>query len=116
MKQSKIVTKESLNAMLRHPDRNRVKKVIGRALVRIHERQTPQEQNIDCTIVQNGIGFAACDAYWGSKHAKGFLANGTLSDRAFYHWLKRDRRGTPRISKYHRQLNEVAVELANRNA
>lgn len=120
MKQRKpapIVTRESLREMLDAADRKQRAKIIGRALVRLYQRQTAAEQNAKTTTDHNSIGFASCDAEVGSRIAQSFLQYGTLLDWMVDVWMQADSRtGFPRICKYHRQLNEVAVEVAAKRA
>lgn len=110
-----IVTKESLIALLnRNPEF--AKRVVGKALVALYQRQTAAEQNTDSTSESNNVGFCGSDAKSGSKTAKFFLKHGTLLDWQLDAWIRPDRSGNPRISKYHRQLNEIASEKESRQA
>lgn len=108
---NKIVTRQSLAASLYAADFPKRAQIIGRALVVLFNRQTAAEQAKNDTEVNNWIGFAACDAKQGSITAKTFLKNGTLLPFQVDHWM-RTSRGFPYICKYHRQLNEAAVERA----
>lgn len=104
-----IVTRDSLKAMLENPNRNYVELVIGRALVRLLERQTQAEQSANATEDHNGIGFAGADAHSGSLTAKYFMKHHHLQDWQIEAWTKVGRTGYPRLCKYHKQLNEVAA-------
>jgi len=85
--------------------------MVGRALVALLKRQTNEEQNSNDTREENGIGFSGADARSGSLTAKSFIKyKGRLLDWQLDKWTKATRNGYPRISKYHRQLNEIALE------
>ena len=101
-----IVTRESINAMLLNP-RLRIH-VIGRALTGLLERQTNAEKISLATHVDNGIGFTGADARSGTLTAKSYLKNGTLEAWQVARWMKPNR-----LAKYHRQLNEIALQKMN---
>ena len=104
-----IVTKESLLAMLQ-ASRERQAKVVGRALVALFHRQTDDEQVANSTKHENDLGFQHSDAKRGTITAKCFLKHGTLQDWQVEPWLApQGRKGYPRIVKYSRQLNEIAL-------
>jgi hypothetical protein len=106
----KIVTPESLIEMLT-TSRDRQAKIIGRALVALFHRQVGDEQSTNNTKLQNGIGFAPCDAYSGSLTAKYFMKHKTLLDWQIEKWMQPSgQTNRPRIVKYARQLNEIANE------
>lgn len=116
MAKQAIVTKDSLKKMLDDaPTVEAQAKIIGRALVALFNRQTQSEQSSNTTDNLNTIGFAGCDARSGSLTAKTFLKNGTLQSWQVQKWMQ-ETRGYPRICKYHRQLNEIAYEKAERKA
>ena len=105
------VTRESLQTMLDNKNPNYVMAVVGRALVRIFERQTTDEQASNTTNKHNTIGFAGCDAKSGSLTAKYYIKHGKLEQWMIDKWLKRsDKTGYSRLTKYHRQLNEIAQQ------
>lgn len=108
-KQTAIVTRDSLRTMLLNPNRVYVEKVVGRALVRLFERQTEAEKVSNDTNVDNGIGFAGCDAKSGSLTAKYYLKHRRLEDWQLARWTKVEASSYPKLCKYHRQLNEVAL-------
>ncbi len=87
----------------------RVNTMVGRALVGIFRRQTDHEKATNTTKVHNNIGFTGADAYSGSMSAKSFMERGTLMDWQVERWIKPNKRGVPRIAKYHAQLNDIAV-------
>jgi len=105
----KLVTRDSLRSMLSNPDRAYVERVVGRALVALLRRQTQDEQRVNTTNVHNTIGFSGADAYGGSLTAKSFMKNGGLLDWQLAKWTKVARNGYPRLCKYARQLNEIAL-------
>lgn len=104
-----IVTRESLQKMLNNPNRDKVKQVVGRALVVLFNNQTQDEKSMNTTNKDNGIGFTGADARSGSLTAKAFLKNNTLEDWQLDRWLKPAASGFSRLTKYHKQLNEAAL-------
>jgi hypothetical protein len=105
-----IVTQESLQAMLDNPNREFVERVIGRALVALLNRQTCDEQATNETRVHNNIGFTGADGRSGTLTAKSFLKRNNLADWQVERWLKKGKNGYSRLTKYARQLNEIANE------
>lgn len=105
MKTPKLVTKEWMAAKVAANPQH----VIGRALCAIYARQTSEEQANSATIKANGIGFTAFDAEVGSMCAKYFEQFGVLAPWMLKMWAKPDSKGFPKIAKYHRQLNQIAV-------
>jgi DUF438 domain-containing protein len=76
MKVTKKITLEFVRAQLRS---NKVWAI--KALVRIFkENQTSQEQTLEATTVDNGIGFTGVDANFLSSLAKQYIEMGSLSD------------------------------------
>lgn len=106
---TKLVTKQSLLTLLTTSDPQRQIRVIGRALVALFNRQTETEKSVNDTTEDNARGFSGADAKRGSLTAKYFLKHGTLLEWQRAMWLKPTRGGFPRICKYHKQLNEVAL-------
>lgn len=109
MTKTAIVTRESLRAMIIDQPHEKVQHVIGRALVALFERQTASEKASDGTTEDNGVGFAGADAKGGSLTAKSYLARKSLVGWQVEKWARVGTNGFPRICKYHRQLNEIAV-------
>lgn len=105
MKQPKLVTKEWMVTKLA---KNPVH-VIGRALLAIFNNQEPEEKNAEATLLLNGIGFTAFDAELGTKCARHYAEKGTLEAWMVKVWMQPDAKGFPKIAKYHRQLNDIAV-------
>jgi hypothetical protein len=104
-----IVTKQSLLTMLQ-TSRERQAQVVGRALVALFLRQTEDEKDANKTNHDNDVGFQHSDAKRGSITAKYFLKHGTLLDWQVEPWLApQGNKGYPRIAKYSRQLNEIAL-------
>ena len=77
-------------------------KAVVRALIRIYERQTADEQSAHATTHHNGVGFGATDAQFLTDIAKK-AQRYTLSERQIAAVRKA-------IKKYWRQLMEVAAE------
>lgn len=109
---NKIVTKASLIALLADADNAKTIAIVGRALWALFQYQTRSEQSSNDTQVWNSVGFSSSDARSGSLTAKYWKKHGTLLDWQLDRWT-RDFRGAPRITKYHRQLNAIAIEKAN---
>lgn len=104
----KLVTRESLLDLLNSPKQTAV---IGRALVALFNRQVEDEKSSNTTTHRNGIGFTPADARSGTITAKYFLKHKNLLDWQVDRWMQTsDSTGFPRISKYFRQLNEIAIQ------
>lgn len=106
---NKIVTKQSLTEMLNSSKEKQIQ-IIGRALVALFNRQVEDEKSTNDTKYRNGIGFTPSDAKSGTLTAKYFLKHKTLLEWQVEKWLVRTSSGFPKIVKYSRQLNEVALE------
>ncbi len=104
-KQQPIVTKDWLTKQIEIAPAL----VIGRALVAIFKLQTFEEKASNVTKFHNGIGFSANDARLGCIGAKYYLKHGTLTEGLMKGWLKKDKKGLPRITKYANQLNRIAM-------
>jgi hypothetical protein len=101
-----LVTKQWLTDKVKeNPERT-----IGRALVAIFHYQTADERADNETKLDNGVGFSANDARLGCIGAKYFMKHETLSPGLMKGWLKPDKWGMPRITKYTKQLNKIAIE------
>lgn len=119
-----LVTKDSLREMLDEEKYGReyVEKVIGQALVAMLKRQTRDEQEQNTTNTENGVGFTGADAHGASITAKYFIKWKTLGGLDRKHkwrgdkWLEVKGNGYPRLCKYAKQLNEIAIEKAARLA
>lgn len=105
-----MVTRESLQQMINTAPKVKQIAIVGRALVHIYSRQTDLEKSANDTIVHNGVGFTGTDGHSGCLTAKAYIKNKTLQDWQLRKWLKRNRHGISRITKYHRQLNEIAMK------
>ena len=105
-----IVTHESLNAMLNNPNQEYVQKVIGRALVALLERQTADEQHCNTTKEHNNIGFSGCDGRSGTLTAKYWMKHKRLEQWMVERWTKIGKGGLPRLCRYAKQLNQIAME------
>jgi len=102
------VTRASITEMLDNPNPAYVQAVIGRALVVLLKNQTRDEQASNATTQDNGIGFTGADARSGSITAKYYIKHHSLQDWMVEKWAKPNRRGIPRLAKYHAQLNAAA--------
>lgn len=111
---AKLVTRESMIAMLHNPNAEYVQTVIGRALVALRERQTSAEQQMKTTNVDNNIGFTQADALRGTRSAEIYLRTGKLLPWVIEYWSKPNARGIPRLAKYWKQLNEAAMAKQNK--
>lgn len=107
-----LVTKESLQKLIDTSSRKRQERIIGKALVHIFNRQTQAEKESNATSLNNSIGFASNDAYSGCLTAKAYIRNGGLLDWQLNRWVRKNKQGFSRITKYHRQLNEIAIRKA----
>ncbi len=106
-----LVTKSKMIEALNDPRPGFKERYIGKALVAIFNFQTEEEKTHNDTETNNNIGFSGSDAKDGSITAKYFLKHGTLLEWMVDNWMK-DFRGSPRITKYARQLNIVAEAKA----
>jgi len=103
------VTKSKIIQILESNDRYLIEQYIGRALVALFNRQVEDEKKVNHTRHENSLGFSSADAKDGSITAKYFIKHRSLQDWQIQNWT-RDFRGSPRISKYSRQLNEIAEQ------
>jgi hypothetical protein len=92
-------TKERIVALLELND-----KAVGRALVRLNQNQTNDEQAVERVKYRNGEGFRPCHARMGTSMAKFFERNGYLSPKQVAYWRVRDKSGNMRIGIYAGQL------------
>ena len=109
-KARKVVTRDSLRTMLENPNRKYVETVVGRGLRALLDRQTEDERRSNDTRVWNGVGFSGADARSGSLTAKSWMKNKSLLDWQLAKWTKPGKNGYPRLCKYAKQLNEIALE------
>ena len=103
-----FVTKRYIEHYVANKPQAQVAQFVGRALVVLFNNQTEAEKAASTTNVDNGVGFTGADAHSGCITAKYFLKHGTLLDWQIEKWTKRNRRGTMRLAKYWRQLDEAA--------
>lgn len=82
-------------------------KAIGRALVRIAERQTQDERRDETVKYKNGRGFRPCHARMGTSMAKFFEKRGYLTEKQARYWRVTDKKGNMRIGIYASQLLKV---------
>jgi hypothetical protein len=103
------LTKEEVVRLIRENDR-----AVERALIVLFNRQTDSEKHTNTTVNYNNIGFTGADAHWGCRNAKQVLGGRHLYPQQLAYWRKPNRKGTPRLAKYWRQLAEAAAEKAAR--
>ncbi len=106
MKQTHIVTRESLLQLLKNETKR--PEVIGRALVVLFNRQTEAERHANQTNLHNNVGFTGADGRSGCLSAKYYLKHKTLLPWQVDRWMKIGKSGFPRITKYWRQLDQAA--------
>ena len=109
-KVKQIVTRDSIRNMLNNDNRAYVEAVIGRALLALLDRQTEDEKIAADPRVWNAVGFSGADAKSGTLTAKFFAKHGKLLDWQVDKWMKKAKNGYPRLCKYAKQLNEIALE------
>jgi len=80
---------------------------LKRAIIKIYERQTAEEQNCDQTIEHNGIGFNGVDAEIMSSFAKQLAKKGFLTDKQFVIAKKK-------MPKYWSQILQLINEKASK--
>jgi hypothetical protein len=107
-----IVSREWISGYIATQPRDKVEKLVGRALVQLLKRQTREEQSSNTTNQDNGVGFTGSDGRSGALTAKSYLKNGSLQDWQLEKWTKPGKNGFPRLAKYAKQLNEIALEKA----
>lgn len=105
-----MVTKDSLKKMLSNPNPLYVQTVIGKALYVMYNNQTLEEQHNATTNENNGTGFTGFDAKSGTLTVLFYKRHKRLESWMIAKWLKLDKKGYPRLCKYHRQLN-IAAEI-----
>ena len=111
-KPAELVTKDTLRNMIIDRPHARVQHVIGRALVAIFNKQTASEKESDSTDRTNGVGFSGLDSIGGSLTAKSYITRGQLQPWQVEKWTRVMTNGYPRICKYSKQLNDIAVAKA----
>lgn len=110
MKQTHIVTRESLINLLK--DETRRQHVIGRALMVLFANQTESEKSANIVNVHNMKGFTGGDGHSGCITAKYYIKHKTLLPWQVDMWMKCGSRDFPRITKYWRQLDQAAQQKA----
>lgn len=98
-------TKEKIIELLRTNDR-----AVARALVRINENQTYDEQRDSTTKYDNSMGFRPCHAAKGTSMARFYLRTGKLSEKQVNWWRVKGKDGNMRIGIYANQLLTFFVE------
>lgn len=92
-------TKERVVQLLEKND-----KAIGRALLRLLQNQTSDEQVTQSAKYRNNQGFRPCHARMGTSMAEFFRSKGYLSPKQAAYWRVRDKNGNMRIGIYANQL------------
>lgn len=105
-----IVTREKLVELLEKEEINM--HVIGRALAHLKNRQTQDEIYSQNTKYHNKMGFTPADAFMGTSMAEFYSRRGYLSPKQCAYWLRRNKKGIPRLAKYWKQLDEEAQKKA----
>lgn len=83
-------------------------KAVGRALVRLTRRQTPDEIRDQDTKWDNDRGFRPCHARLGQRDADYFSYYGNLTQEKLNFWRSRQKDGKMRISVYAGQLTRIS--------
>lgn len=79
-------------------------KAVGRALLRLLQNQTSDEQVAQTVKHRNNRGFRPCHARMGTSMAEFFREKGYLSPKQVSYWRVRDKKGNMRIGIYASQL------------
>jgi hypothetical protein len=79
-------------------------KAVGRALLRLFQNQTSDEQVAEDVKHRNFKGFRPCHARMGTSMAKFFQARGYLTPKQAAYWRSLDKKGNMRIGIYAGQL------------
>ena len=77
---------------------------VARALFRLMQNQTFDEQVAEDVKYQNNKGFRPCHARRGTSMAKFFQSRGFLTKKQVAYWRVRDKQGNMRIGIYANQL------------
>lgn len=105
------VTREWIDNYINTQPDHKVSNMVGRALVALYNRQTPDERQTETATHDNHRGFDAFDAKQGTEAAQYFIKYGCFYLKwQWQQWTRKNKRGIPRIAKYAKQLNEVAEE------
>lgn len=102
-------TKEQIIAFFTN-ERTR-ERAIGKALAYLNSLQTYDEKRDKDSKYKNHVGFSQCDAKAGTTDAIFFKMYNQLSPERINYWMKKNKKGVPRIAKYWRQLMEKANEV-----
>jgi hypothetical protein len=76
-------------------------KWLCRGIVAIFNKQTAEEQTVEETIKDNGVGFTGADGHLLTSFAKQYISKGYLSDKQIS-WARR------KMIKYAGQLAKIA--------
>lgn len=72
-----------------------------RALIKIFEYQTTEEQNMQATVENNGVGFTGIDAEILSSFANQYLKRGSLSEKQLNLLMRK-------MPKYWKQIMHIS--------
>lgn len=101
------VTEDRIRALLARKDEVGMR-AIGRALMRLRERQTWDERSTETTKHRNGRGFRPCHAQKGTSMGAQFACTGSLSPKQVAYWQRvSPRTGKSRIELYTGQLLKI---------
>lgn len=92
----RVWTKDEIKSLL-----EKDAKFVGRAIVKLFEKQTRGEQDSDQTMEDNGVGFNGFDAEILSNFAKFFMKTGFLTKKQLAIARKK-------VIKYAKQLTMIA--------
>jgi hypothetical protein len=81
---------------------------LGRALIALAQRQTPDERLEETTKYHNNQGFRPCHARRGTNMAEFYRTRGFLTPRQKQWWRQPTENGPPRILVYASQLLKIA--------
>lgn len=113
---NRILTKDKLQEMIDEAPPQKQEAIVGRALVALLKRQTSEEQSSHSTIERNGQGFNGVDAEWGTICARKYQHELRMPRKMTQTWLKKNKNGYSRITRYWKQLDEEAQNRHERTA
>lgn len=102
-------TKDAIQTLLMRTDDVGMH-AVGRAIVALDNEQTESERQTKEVLRNNQKGFTPADAYMGTSMAAWYTENKFLSKKQLEYWRKPNAQGIPRICKYWKQLQKIAME------
>lgn len=110
MKTEKIITKEKLVRWLVNGTHTKSPlKVMEWVIFHINSLQEPAEQQRKETAFDNGVGWTQGDARVGTLTAEAIAKYGAMQEWQLKMWASLNSKGEPRLAKYHKQLNDIAI-------